>query len=349
MRMLSFSLPTKVVVGKQALRELGGVLGVWGFSSAALFTDEIVEKIVGREVAQELEDTGFNVTVHLVGPATQEEFEKGRNLLKEVKADVVIGLGGGRVIDAAKYAAHFENKPFISAPTAVSHDGIASPSISFKDEEGKPCSIFSKPPLAVIADIDVISKAPFRLLASGFADLMSKVTSVRDALLAYKLGKEEVSLYALELAKTSLKIALKYAENIARRDSLGIKMLALAAITSGMSMAVNGSSRPASGSEHLFSHALDIVYPEKRSLHGEQVGVGTIMMAYLHGLNWRKVREKLQLVGAPVNAEQLGVPPEIIVKALVIAPEVRARYTILGDKRLPEEAARRLAKNTMVI
>ncbi len=81
-------------------------------------------------------------------------------------------------------------------------------------------------------------------------------------------------------------------------------------------MCIAGSSRPCSGSEHQFSHALDIV-ASRPALHGEQCGVGTIMMAYLHSLDWRRVRQVLRSIGAPTTAEGLGVPSEAIIKAFI--------------------------------
>ncbi|MCX8171645.1 MAG: iron-containing alcohol dehydrogenase, partial [Candidatus Bathyarchaeota archaeon] len=114
-------------------------------------------------------------------------------------------------------------------------------------------------------------------------------------------------------------------------------------------MGIAGSSKPCSGSEHLFSHALDLIAP-KPALHGEQCGVGTIMMALLHGLDWDLIRRTLQRVGAPINAEEMGIEPKYIVEALVMAPRIRPeRYTILSEKKLDHENARALARETGVI
>jgi glycerol-1-phosphate dehydrogenase [NAD(P)+] len=114
-------------------------------------------------------------------------------------------------------------------------------------------------------------------------------------------------------------------------------------------MSVAGSSRPCSGSEHLFSHALDRV-AARPSLHGEQCGVGSIMMMYLHGGDWRRTRAALQSIGAPVSARELGVTADEVVEALVQAHRIRPeRYTILGDNGLTREAAERLATVTGVI
>ena len=121
-----------------------------------------------------------------------------------------------------------------------------------------------------------------------------------------------------------------------------------ALVSNGVAMSIAGSSRPASGSEHMFSHALDRIAP-KSALHGEQCGVGTIMMMYLHGGNWQEIRDALKKIGAPTNAEELGIEDKYIIEALVQAHSIRPdRYTILGNGLTPE-AAEKVARITKVI
>ena len=120
-------------------------------------------------------------------------------------------------------------------------------------------------------------------------------------------------------------------------------------IISGISMSVAGSSRPTSGSEHMFSHALDKMNVSD-ALHGEQCGVGSIVMMYLHGGNWQSIRNALRKIGAPVDSKGLGVSDEDIIEALVTAHEIRKdRFTILGDNGLTKESARKAATITGVI
>ncbi len=114
-------------------------------------------------------------------------------------------------------------------------------------------------------------------------------------------------------------------------------------------MGVAGTSRPCSGSAHLFSHALTMI-AEKPAMHGEQCGLGAIMMAYLHGLDWRRIWDVLQRVGAPTKAREIGLEPEHIVRALVEARDIRPeRYTILDEKPLNQKSAERVARTTGVI
>lgn len=262
--------------------------------------------------------------------------------------DYLIAVGGGKTIDIAKYSAFHAQCEFISIPTVLSHDGIASSRVSMANSEGV-ASIDAIAPIAIMMDTEIISDAPYRFLASGCGDSVSKNTAVLDWELAYRLGKEEKSEYACALSLMSAKIVMDSAEVIRNGGEEGVRLVAKALMGSGVAMSIAGSSRPGSGSEHLFSHALDSIVPD-RALHGEQVGVGTIMMMYLHGGDWREIRDFLSRVGAPVTAKDLEVDEESIIKALTSAHLVRPdRYTILGETGLSETAAGRVARRTEVI
>lgn len=233
-------------------------------------------------------------------------------------------------------------------PTTASHDGLASPFASLKGMS----TIYSrraKAPMMVIADTEVIARAPKRFLIAGCGDLIGKFTAVLDWQLAHKLRGEYYGQYAASLSLLSARHIVSMSNVIARGGEEAARIVIEGLISSGVAMCIAGSTRPASGSEHLFSHALDLVanFP---ALHGEQVGIGTIMMAYLHGRNWRLIRRVLRKLGAPTTARELGVSGEKIIEALTIAHKIRPeRYTILGEKGLTREAAERLAKVTGVI
>jgi glycerol-1-phosphate dehydrogenase [NAD(P)+] len=146
-------------------------------------------------------------------------------------------------------------------------------------------------------------------------------------------------------AKMTLESADAIKEGLIESAALVVKAL----ISSGMAISIAGTSRPASGSEHKFSHALDIITP-KPALHGEQCGVGTIMMMYLHGGDWKFIRDTLKTIKAPTTANEMGIDPEYIIKALTMAHTIRKdRYTILGDRGLTKDAAEELATVTGVI
>ena len=127
----------------------------------------------------------------------------------------------------------------------------------------------------------------------------------------------------------SAKLVTENAELIVYRQDEGLRILLEALISCGVAMSIAGSSRPCSGSEHLFSHALDMIKPS-HSMHGEQCGVGAILSAYLYRSNWQDIKKTLKLLNSPTTAAELGVEDSDVIEALKLAAKIRPeRYTIL--------------------
>ena len=237
--------------------------------------------------------------------------------------------------------------PFVSVPTAASHDGIASPFVSIKGGD-KPHSLVATAPLGVFVDIDIIKKAPKKLLASGCGDLLANIIAVRDWELGRDKTGEYYGRYAADLALMSAKIVMESSKGFAKKG-LDARVIVEALISAGVASCIAGSSRPCSGAEHLFSHALDKLAPSV-GLHGEKCGIGAIMMAKLQRQDWKKISKTLKQIGAPTTAKQIGLEPDMLVKALVIAQDLRPeRYTILKEVEMTEKKALALAKSTKII
>ncbi len=344
-------LPLKVIVGSGALNSLPSILRELNDKETlriGVVTGENTYTAGGVFVEKTARDFG-EVFVWRVKDSKLETAQRIAEEASSKSIDVVIGVGGGKSIDIAKYTGFKTGVPVISIPLAPSHDGIASPFASLKGSD-KPYSMKTSTPYAIIADTDIISKAPKRLILSGIGDLLGKFVSVRDWQLAHRLKGEYYGEYAAQLALLSAKHALRYHEEIASSSPEGVRILVEALVSSGVSMCIAGSSRPASGSEHLFAHALEILAPG-RVLHGEAVALGTIIMLYIYGDPlWKRIRRVMRKIGLPTTASELGLPPEILVKALTIAPSIRPeRYTILGERGVSEEAALKVLRETSVI
>ena len=340
MKLLEVDLPKKVVIGAGALEKIGDVckeLDLKG--SATVFTDKSIMELFGQDVQQILESHDYKVKFKII----PKKIEMNELILNG--CDFTVGLGGGRSIDSAKMAAKKSNVPFISVPTAISHDGIAS--------DRAVIDVYSIPavtPTAIVIDSDIIMKSPYRLIASGCGDAIAKFTAVADWELSHKKTGEYISDYAASINKTSAHLIMKSARSIRSMEKRGVRNLIEALVFSGVSMSIAGSSRPASGSEHLFSHALKNIYPQKTSLHGEECGMGTILCSYLHGMDWQKVSKALNVIGSPTNDEKIGIPKKTIVKALCKAKDIRSdRYTILNYKDVDMRKAEQAARVTGVI
>ncbi len=342
-------LPREVLVGKNVAPSVGETLTRLGFHGPVLVvTGQTVISIAGDTVLESLQHAGLKSSTMLVENATTEQVSRVEAEIRKTKPDIVVGLGGGKDIDVAKLSSMKAATKFVSVPTTASHDGIASPLVSMKGLD-RPYSYVAHAPIAIVADTSIIAKSPYRLIASGCGDVIAKYTAVRDWKLAHRIKNEYYGDYAAELALMSSRLVIKNASSIRAMSESGVSTLVEALISCGVAMSIAGTSRPCSGAEHLFSHALAMIAP-RPALHGEQCGVGTIMCAYLHGANWELIKDVLHRIGGPTTAGELGIEPEYIMKALTMAHSIRPeRYTILGESGLTKEAAERVAKLTGVI
>lgn len=341
-------LPRKVAVGSGVLLELPEICRDLKLEPRVLIvTGPNTQEIVGKAIFELLEDGGFEPETLITSASKLEEVDRTEILAREIDARFLVGAGGGRSIDIAKLASLRSGVPFLSVPTAASHDGICSSQASLT-VNGETASLSAQAPLAIVADTRIISQAPARLLAAGCGDIISNYTAILDWQLAHRLRNEEYSEYAAALSGMTARMIVELAPNIRPGLEDSAKIVVKALISSSVAMSIAGSSRPASGSEHKFAHALNRIAPG-RALHGELCGLGTLAMMYLHGGDWRMIRTALEHVGAPTTAGQAGLEKETVLEALVEAHKIRPeRYTIL-DAGLNRMAAARAAEATGII
>ncbi len=341
--------PREVIVGKGTLKRIPELLKRLNITGTALIiAGKISYEIAGERVKELLSESGMSIDTFLVKKVTSREVLMVEKQIKSWRPNVVIAVGGGTKIDAAKLSSFYQNIPFISVPTTLSHDGIASPLASVKGSS-KPYSVMAQAPLAIIADIEIIAQSPWHSVKSGCGDVISKYTAVKDWWLAHSEKNEYYGQYAASLALMSTKLLTEKASLIKPGNHEGLRLLLEALISCGVAMSIAGSSRPCSGSEHLFSHALDII-DCPHAMHGEQCGVGSILAAYLHKANWKRIKNTLKKIGAPTTAKELGVKSNDIIKALEMAPKIRPeRYTILHKLNLNFEEYKKAAEITGIL
>ena len=330
-------LPRMVVTGPGVIEQIPAIVAELDIPERGLIVcDKNTLEIAGNQVIEYLEAGGHPMQkVEILG-ANIEELERVESFSDGI--DFLVGIGGGRPIDLAKQAGFNKNIPFISIPTAASHDGFGSARASIR-QEGSKTSMQAIPPIAVVADTNIISKAPKRLLAAGVGDIISNQTAVLD----WKLEGQEAdySEYAAALSEMAAQLVEDGIEKVASGTEEGVRLVVKALISSGVAMSIAGTSRPASGGEHKFSHWLDANCATP-ALHGEQCGLGSIVTMYLHGGNWEKIRDTLVTVNAPVNAKKLGIEDGIVLSAFINSKEIRPqRITILdkSSQKQIEEAA----------
>ena len=339
--------PRLIVIGNNNIKDVGNFLQSLGnLKKISIIAGLHVKKLLQMKVESSLNSSKIKYVWHTAKKSDLKTIHKIQLEIKKDHSQIVVGIGGGRSVDIAKMVAFNLKKSFVSIPTSASHDGVASPFVSIRGN--KPHSIVASAPFGVFVDINIIKKAPKRLLASGCGDLIANFTAVKDWELGRDKTGEYFGRYSASLASMSAKILMENSKIFAKKG-LDVRVIVEALISAGVASCIAGSSRPCSGSEHLFSHALDQLAPGV-GLHGEKCGIGAIMMAKLQGQDWKKIITTLKNVGAPTTAKQIGLNPKILAKALTIAQELRPeRYTILKEVKMTEKKAIALAKSTKVL
>ena len=343
----TMELPRLIVIGEKNINEFGKFLrSLNNPKKVSLLSGIYVKKFIQKKIEHSLASSKIRYVWH---NAKNNEIKLIKEIQKNVKkdnSDLIIGIGGGRSVDIAKMIAFNLKKSFVSLPTAASHDGIASPFVSVSGD--KPHSLVATAPLGVFVDIDIIRKAPKKLLSSGCGDLVANMIAVRDWELGRDKTGEYFGRYSAKLASMSAEILIENSDIYAKKG-LDVRVIVEALISAGVASCIAGSSRPCSGAEHLFSHALDRLAPGV-GLHGEKCGIGAIMMAKLQGQDWKKIVKTLKNLGAPTTAKKIGLKPDTLAKALTIAQDLRPeRYTILKEVDMTLKKAIELAKSTKVL
>ena len=282
-------VPTRWVdVGYGALERIPEQLSREGWRGEVLLVaDEATYEAAGRRVALVLREGRFGVK-ELVFPLPLKATEEvATHLLGRVGGEAgLVAVGSGTVNDIVKWAAHRAGRPYIVVPTAASMNGYTSP-VAALLTRGVKRTVPSSPPVGVSCDPEVVASAPRDMAPAGYADLRSKAVADADWWLAGWLFGEYYCPFPREAVGFWEEKLRRRLSRMREGDPEAVGLLLRALIDSGFGMAVAGTSSPASGGEHLISHWLDMkaaIWGGETALHGEQVGVGTLVASALYGM-----------------------------------------------------------------
>lgn len=297
----------------------------------------------GEQVAERIRHRLAAADLFVVAGGTLDAAQQLGEKLRLRSYDAVVGIGGGKTIDTAKWAAARYGIPMVSVATSLSHDGIASPVASL-DHDGGRGSYGVHLPLAVIVDLDFVAHGSDSQTRAGIGDAISNLSACADWILAHEVRGEPIDGLAVTLARSGAEALLHHPGDLC--DDSFLTTLAEALILGGIAMSVCGSSRPCSGGCHEISHALDTLHPGL-ALHGEQVGLGALFCTWLRGDQHRfaQISACLARHGLPRRPSDLGLTQAEFAQAVEYAPRTRpGRYTILEHLNLgPAEIAARVA------
>jgi glycerol-1-phosphate dehydrogenase [NAD(P)+] len=275
-----------------------------------------------------------------VGGGTLDDAIKLADAMKRGRYDAVVGLGGGKIIDCAKFAAARVGLPLVAVATNLSHDGLCSPVATLDNDAGR--GSYGVPnPIAVVIDLDVIREAPVRFVRSGIGDALSNISAVADWELANRETGESIDGLAAAMARQAGEAVLRHPGGVG--DDGFLQVLAEGLVLTGIAMSVAGDSRPASGACHEINHAFDLLFPKRAASHGEQCGLGAAFAMHLRGAKEEAafMAEVLHRHGLPVLPGEIGFTAEEFVQVVEFAPQTRpGRYTILEHLDLSTDQIR---------
>ncbi|MCS7298475.1 MAG: iron-containing alcohol dehydrogenase family protein [Spirochaetia bacterium] len=340
------SIPYVLKIYKGLKDEVGEVLKNIGVSSVVIFYGEGIQKMFGSYIEKSIKDNGISMIEILEGRSNK--IEDIYDIAFKIKqSDVILGIGGGKVIDIAKYVGYIRKIPVITFPTAPSNDSICSPLCSLM-VDGRRTTVPAKIPFGVIADTNILSSAPESFIYSGIGDIISKISALYDLDFEEKHKKINHDDFARMVAEKSIDSLLYYnTDNIRDEEFLGKLIDSL--IMSGIAMEIEGDSAPASGSEHLISHALDKILPNPH-LHGIQVGVATYIMVNVQENPRRNIAiDILSNTGFWEFAKKENFNLNAWLLAVDNAPSIKPyRFTTIHDEKYRKKAKEFIQSDTML-
>jgi glycerol-1-phosphate dehydrogenase [NAD(P)+] len=328
---MEIQIPELLRIKPRALNKVGKYLRKRGFSRIGIFYGEGMKDLVGEKVAISLDSSEIYVEAEetVTSAAIEDVVASTFRLPRGVQA--IVAVGGGMAVDYGKYAGFLAQLPTIAVPTAISNDGFASPGASLY-VAGKRVSCKARIPFGVVIDTDVVKGSPQRMTLSGVGDLLSKYSSIADWKLAYHRTGETVNDFAVMITLQSVENLVNHPDSTIDDDAF-LQLVCGALVMSGVAMEVSGSSRPASGSEHLISHAYDQI-ASRRSLHGLQVAVATLATTWLQNNQWRPtVQRVLHETGVHDYLTDNRLDRGQFIAAIREAPAVKpGYYTVLSER-----------------
>jgi glycerol-1-phosphate dehydrogenase [NAD(P)+] len=349
----SINIPNFFYVGYGVINDLERILNREGIKidgslivSGNGYTAEIADSIASRiNYARRLRISSNDI----------DAIKSIERVVEDNNINIAVAVGGGKVIDTVKYACSKLSKPVLVIPTTLSNDGISSPVSVVRIVNVE--SIGVRPPVGIVVDIGIVKKAPKHTILAGIGDLISNLSAVEDWRLAHEYTGLQIDRFAEIVSRNAAERFIYYVLKNGRKgfecnednssndlnynyngnsrssilnDNKFLICLAEGLIQSGIAMNIAGSSRPASGAEHLISHALDTIL-DKPKPHGIQVGFATLFTQVLRGSDITDIMEVYRLVGFPTTLDAIGISVNEFIEAIKTAPYTRKnRFTILN-------------------
>jgi len=282
-------VPIRVLrMGESVIDEVYSVARSLGLSGSGLLIHDKIIEDKAIKVFDKLKKNGMRLERKTVGDGKtppQPEISEAENLAREMgNPDYLISFGSGVISDFVKFAANSLEVPYFLIGSAPSMNGYTS-SMAALSEKGIKKTLLVKPADAVFGDTAIFADAPLSMVLAGLGDIISKSVCNADWKLSNLVKGTYFCPIAFRITDKTEPGYLGAAEEIGKKTPSGIHALTDGIMRSGLSMTVIGESTPSSGAEHLLSHYWDLksyLGKSNKKLHGEQVGVATLIILRLY-------------------------------------------------------------------
>ncbi|WP_027625725.1 iron-containing alcohol dehydrogenase [Clostridium lundense] len=399
-----------VEISEDAIKKIPEFIEKKSYKKIFMVADKNTYAAAGKQIEEEFYLA--NIKINKIVLDKEEVVPNEESIMKiqlsmEDNYDLIIGVGTGTINDMCKYISYKLKINYIIVATAPSMDGFASVGAALIVNNLK-TTYDTHVPTAIIADINVLSKAPMNMITAGLGDILGKYTCLCDWKISNIINGEYYCKEIVKMVERSIRKVVESADKVMCRSKEAISNITEALIGTGIAMSFVGNSRPASGSEHHISHYWEMKFlfrGRKPVLHGIKVGIGTVAVIKLyemllkeeidfkkaveivgsydqktweekmresygcaangviqlesktkknskviHGKRIKKIEEHwaeitrvikeslpsvkaiediLTSLNAPINPNQVGVDYEMIKESILVAKEVRNRYTLL--------------------
>ena len=333
-------------VGSGVIQELPGILRDLGASHIFLVADNYTYEAAGRQVEQLLDQAALAYHKRVFQtetPLVPNEYALGSVLAAMTSQDdMLLAVGSGTLNDVTKYVSARTGVPYVIAATSPSMDGYAS-TVAPTILDGFKTTLPAVYPAAIVADVDILKDAPMPMLTAGFGGIIGKFTSLADWRLSHQLNGEYYCPEVAGVIEAAVETCAANAKALAQREPQAIQAVTEALILSGLATGMVGVSRPASGAEHQMAHYWEmdaLRRGEEHPLHGNAVGVGTVLAASLYEMaaeylpqgfaapDKGQILACLQAAGSCADPKELGIRRELCLESLLHAMELRDRFTV---------------------
>ena len=321
------SIPAILKVEGDTLSHMGEYLAQKDIKKVVIYFGNGLINLFGKKVLDGMEKAGIDVLKYeeLDTVDIDDIMPMAFGLSNDTQA--VIGIGGGKVIDATKYMCFLRKLPFISVPTSASSDGFCSSTASLI-VNGRRSSVPATLAYGIIVDTDAIKSAPQKFIFSGMGDMVAKITAIYDWQFEAEKGFSTINDTSVMLAKNAVNSFVRMPLESISRDVF-IRELVNGLTVSGLANEIAGGSAPTSGSEHL----------PNPQLHGIQVGIATYIMSLVHEHRYERIRKFLTETGFFDYCKTLNLNKEDYIKAIDMAPAIKPfRHVYLHEEKFRQKA-----------